>query len=88
MFIRFSKPRHPYTRGLIDSVPKLGKGSEGLHDRRPAPNLLELPKGAISHHAAHAEKTCFREGRQNGSIGATSDASVERHLDGSFHPRH
>ena len=42
----FESPKHPYTRGLIDSVPKLG-------DERPdlatipgsVPNLIDLPAG-------------------------------------------
>lgn len=45
----FSKPRHPYTEGLLRSVPRLTE--EGLKQRRLAtiegtvPNLLHLPVG-------------------------------------------
>jgi peptide/nickel transport system ATP-binding protein len=45
----FSKPRHPYTEGLLRSVPRLTE--EGLKLRRLAtiegtvPNLLHLPRG-------------------------------------------
>jgi oligopeptide/dipeptide ABC transporter ATP-binding protein len=59
----FKKPRHPYTRGLIDSVPKLGKAPRRLFaiEGQP-PNLLELPKGChFSPRCSYAEKTCLQE---------------------------
>lgn len=42
----FKEPMHPYTRGLIDSVPKIGAKRERLFqiDGQP-PYLLELPGG-------------------------------------------
>ena len=42
----FKHPRHPYTRGLIDSVPKLGRGEIRLRtiEGQP-PNLLDPPQG-------------------------------------------
>jgi oligopeptide/dipeptide ABC transporter ATP-binding protein len=45
----FRTPRHPYTEGLLRSVPRLG--ANGYHARRlesiegTVPNLLDLPKG-------------------------------------------
>jgi oligopeptide/dipeptide ABC transporter ATP-binding protein len=44
----FSNPKHPYTQGLLNSIPKIEK-----HERRPrlqaipgmVPNLLDLPPG-------------------------------------------
>ena len=44
----FENPKHPYTRGLLDSVPRLGAG--GKRERLKAipgavPSLLDLPKG-------------------------------------------
>jgi oligopeptide/dipeptide ABC transporter ATP-binding protein len=42
----FEKPLHPYTQGLIESIPVLGKVKEEL-DVIPGtvPNLINLPKG-------------------------------------------
>ncbi len=47
----YRDPRHPYTRGLIDSVPRLDRLDDDLHaiPGNP-PNLLALPEGC-----------CFRE---------------------------
>jgi peptide/nickel transport system ATP-binding protein len=44
----FENPKHPYTRGLLDSVPRMNAG--GKKERLKAipgsvPSLLELPKG-------------------------------------------
>jgi oligopeptide/dipeptide ABC transporter ATP-binding protein len=46
----FSSPRHPYTTGLMDSIPKLGGGDEWL---RPIPgqppSLISIPSGCPFH---------------------------------------
>ncbi|MBT8059984.1 MAG: ABC transporter ATP-binding protein [Xanthomonadales bacterium] len=43
----FYRPRHPYTRGLLASVPRLDRGSDDELHAIPGnpPNLLELPSG-------------------------------------------
>jgi oligopeptide transport system ATP-binding protein len=43
----FYSPQHPYTRGLLDSVPRLDKVGEHALQTIPGnpPNLLELPAG-------------------------------------------
>ena len=43
----FYRPQHPYTRGLLASVPRLDRVSEGELQTIPGnpPNLLELPSG-------------------------------------------
>ncbi len=43
----YYRPRHPYTRGLLDSVPRLDHADEkGLHAiAGNPPNLLDLPSG-------------------------------------------
>lgn len=42
----FENPQHPYTKGLIASVPKLGSGAEKL-DSIPGnlPNPQDMPQG-------------------------------------------
>ncbi len=46
----FEEPRHPYTRGLLRSVPKLGQRAGGHRERLSeiegmVPGLLDLPAG-------------------------------------------
>ena len=43
----FYRPQHPYTRGLLASVPRLDKGSDDELHAIPGnpPNLLDLPSG-------------------------------------------
>ena len=46
----FHNPKHPYTQGLLQSVPRLGSSVEAARDRLYAiegmvPNLLHLPAG-------------------------------------------
>ncbi len=44
----FRRPRHPYTRALLDSIPKPGRREHGKHLATIAgivPNLFELPSG-------------------------------------------
>jgi peptide/nickel transport system ATP-binding protein/oligopeptide transport system ATP-binding protein len=47
----FRDPRHPYTRGLIDSVPRLGAGRDAPLAGIPGavPDLLDLPSGCTFH---------------------------------------
>jgi oligopeptide/dipeptide ABC transporter ATP-binding protein len=42
----FSKPQHPYTVGLLESVPKLGVKRKRLHQIEGQPlSLMKLPRG-------------------------------------------
>lgn len=43
----FADPQHPYTRGLLDSVPRLDRDQSGILQAIPGnpPNLLEVPQG-------------------------------------------
>jgi oligopeptide/dipeptide ABC transporter ATP-binding protein len=47
----FEDPKHPYTTGLMDSIPKIGAGRdeplEGI--RGSVPDLLDLPEGCTFH---------------------------------------
>jgi peptide/nickel transport system ATP-binding protein len=45
----FKKPLHPYTKALLDSVPKLGKKERLLSIRGSVPNLLDPPAGCRFH---------------------------------------
>jgi oligopeptide transport system ATP-binding protein len=59
----FKEPMHPYTRGLIDSVPKIGPKKRRLFqiDGQP-PYLLDLPRGcSFQPRCAHALDICKME---------------------------
>jgi peptide/nickel transport system ATP-binding protein len=49
----FAEPKHPYTRGLLDSIPKLGKGSRAEQRIEPisgsVPSVYNLPSGCLFH---------------------------------------
>jgi peptide/nickel transport system ATP-binding protein/oligopeptide transport system ATP-binding protein len=50
----FEDPKHPYTRGLLRSIPKLGERSRGRETRLSeipgmVPGLLDLPSGCPFH---------------------------------------
>ncbi|PYS94795.1 MAG: dipeptide ABC transporter ATP-binding protein DppD [Acidobacteria bacterium] len=53
----FASPRHPYTEGLLRSIPRLGGGGEGPAGRKrrlaaiegSVPNLAALPTGCAFH---------------------------------------
>jgi peptide/nickel transport system ATP-binding protein len=67
----FARPRHPYTRGLLDSIPKLGaasRASEGVAGGRLAeiagtvPSLLQPIVGcAFAPRCAYATARCRAE---------------------------
>lgn len=62
----FHRPRHPYTRALLDSIPKAG-GRGPVSRRLPTiegivPSLFELPKGCRFHErCAHRQDRCVAE---------------------------
>jgi oligopeptide/dipeptide ABC transporter ATP-binding protein len=52
--VLFEDPKHPYTRGLLRSIPKLGERSHGQEIRLSeipgmVPGLLDLPNGCTFH---------------------------------------
>jgi oligopeptide/dipeptide ABC transporter ATP-binding protein len=62
----FEDPKHPYTRGILKSVPRLGKrskkGRERLHEiKGVVPNLYELPKGCSFHPRCPEAKAICRD---------------------------
>ncbi len=59
----FSRPRHPYTRMLLDAVPDLGmSGRPRTPVRGEVPNPLAPPTGCTFHpRCPHANERCQRE---------------------------
>lgn len=62
-FELFDHTMHPYTQGLLDSIPRIGKNPERLHTiPGVVPNLLHLPKGcAFSNRCPKATERCREE---------------------------
>ncbi|MDA0285274.1 MAG: ABC transporter ATP-binding protein [Planctomycetota bacterium] len=64
----FHSPQHPYTQGLLDSIPKSGPAAHGK--RLPAipgivPSLWNLPSGCRFHErCAHCEEMCRTDAPQ------------------------
>jgi len=57
----FESPRHPYTRGLLDSVPRLDRADSGILRAIPGhpPDLIDLPEGCpFRPRCAHAFERC------------------------------
>lgn len=60
----FERPRHPYTHGLLESIPGLtgDRGTELHTIRGNIPRIGELPTGCrFSPRCPHAQERCFRE---------------------------
>ncbi|WDP92158.1 MAG: ABC transporter ATP-binding protein [Desulfobacter sp.] len=60
----FKTPLHPYTLGLLDSIPVLGRRTAGTHTqlneiKGMIPSLFDLPKGCkFSNRCPHASDIC------------------------------
>jgi peptide/nickel transport system ATP-binding protein len=70
----FARPRHPYTRMLLDAVPDLEMSGKA---RTPVagevPNPLAPPAGCAFHpRCPHANERCTRERPQGIALGATA----------------
>ena len=58
----FKNPRHPYTKGLIASIPKLSAPSDGKETLRGLLKRDEIPKGCrFSPRCAYAQPECFHQ---------------------------
>ncbi|MEW1914894.1 ABC transporter ATP-binding protein [Kitasatospora sp. NPDC085895] len=59
----YKNPAHPYSRGLLDSIPRLDqKGQELYAIKGLPPNLLRIPKGcAFNPRCPRAQDICRRE---------------------------
>ena len=62
----FDHTMHPYTRGLLDSIPRIGQNAERLHTiPGVVPNLLHLPQGCpFSNRCEYATDHCRTEKAQ------------------------
>ena len=57
----FRSPRHPYTRGLIDAIPKMTPEPDGLETSilGEPPSPIRIPEGCAFHpRCAHAMEAC------------------------------
>ena len=58
----FARPRHPYTEGLLQSVPRLDQARSGILNAIPGnpPNLLDIPVGCpFSERCRYAWEKCL-----------------------------
>lgn len=65
-FELFDHTMHPYTKGLLDSIPRIGQNAERLHTiPGVVPNLLHLPQGCpFSNRCEYATDHCRTEKAQ------------------------
>ncbi|MGW1889765.1 ABC transporter ATP-binding protein [Streptomyces sp. NPDC002004] len=75
----YKAPAHPYTRGLLDSIPRLDqKGQELYAIRGLPPNLMDIPPGCAFHpRCPMAQDVCrtdvpelFEVNEERGALGA------------------
>ena len=59
----FDHTAHPYTKGLLDSIPRIGSNKDRLHTiPGVVPNLLYLPKGcAFCNRCEYADGICHEQ---------------------------
>jgi oligopeptide/dipeptide ABC transporter ATP-binding protein len=66
----FYRPRHPYTKALLDSIPKLGTKTPLYAIPGQPPDLANLPSGCSFHpRCAHAMDRCRTEEPAEQSLG-------------------
>ena len=76
----FDKPRHPYTRALLSSIPKTGSDTSRVTLEGDVPSPLNPPSGCHFHpRCKHAMPICERVYPAETSIG--DDAIVRCHLE-------
>ena len=65
-FELFDHTMHPYTKGLLDSIPRIGQNAERLHTiPGVVPNLLHLSQGCpFSNRCEYATDQCRTEKRR------------------------
>jgi oligopeptide/dipeptide ABC transporter ATP-binding protein len=72
VFDLFDNTAHPYTKGLLDSIPRPGKKRDRLYNiAGMVPSLLDLPKGCrFSPRCERAEPTCRESEPELYEVGA------------------
>jgi len=70
-FELFDHTMHPYTQGLVSSIPRIGKNPERLYTiPGVVPNILHLPTGcAFSNRCKYADERCREEKAQLSCVG-------------------
>lgn len=73
----FKEPKHPYTKGLMESTPKLGEHKEKLHSiEGTVPQIDEMPKGCrFADRCSMAMEKCLT---QEPPMFTTMDSSKSR----------
>ena len=70
-FELFDHTMHPYTKGLLDSIPRIGQNAERLHTiPGVVPNLLHLSQGCPFCHRPMPHGKSAAASRCTGSSGA------------------
>ncbi len=79
----FARPRHPYTKALLEAVPRIG---QGRRRRMPVlkgeiPSPLSPPSGCVFHtRCPKAQELCSRETPALEAVGASADQLAACHF--------
>ena len=78
----FADPKHPYTQGLIGSVPKLGSGVESLPSiPGSVPDLSVMPKGCkFAPRCKYAMDICHQQEPELADINEAGTRKCRCHL--------
>jgi peptide/nickel transport system ATP-binding protein len=77
----YARPRHPYTRALLDSVPRLDLGSESAVIALPVPIQGELPSPLAPPPGCHFHLRCPRaDARCRSEVPATDAVSAQHRV--------
>ncbi|MFY7856586.1 MAG: ABC transporter ATP-binding protein [Rubrivivax sp.] len=77
----YARPRHPYTRALLDSVPRLDLGSESAVIALPVPIQGELPSPLAPPPGCHFHLRCPRaDARCRSDVPATDAVSAQHRV--------
>jgi peptide/nickel transport system ATP-binding protein len=81
VFDVLSRPRHPYTQGLLDSVPsRSARGARLNQIRGMAPSVLDLPPGcAFRERCDYATEACATMPEMRPAAGAAGGQTVRCH---------
>ncbi len=86
IFDLFDETAHPYTRGLLNSIPRQSEEKQRLYNiRGMVPNLLRLPKGCrFSPRCESAMPECFEHAPELYAISKTHSARCFLHKDAAW----